>query len=507
MPEKILIFLVFYGRIGYNELEKTPALRRLCRGGINLCKQHRNRAAGRLRLFRWISLLLALVLTAELATPVAAAASRPGSSWAALAQLETQIEARLAAENEPLCEERLAAAYGQVIARMIRAVQSAPDYVPGSLDRHGDFFFWETADGRANGYSPSLRAELRQGREAEPVLSALPGAEDGNTAGSRDVGVFVPYSGSYYFYVDRAISEGQELARSTGGALHVYTAENTTVDTLAEALQTCGSLLINSHGRTDYEVNGDHLSRANSSYICLPTDAGVTAEDQRVVTGRFGTYRHAFYAGPSEEFDEEYYCVDGTCIANHMQGSAPDSMVWLGFCLGMATEGMFTPLQAKGVEAMIGFSERVTTNADHAYRAAFVEALLQDGTVAEAAAAMKEAVGLHDPYDTGHAPAYPIAVSSQDPYPGRDHLTEGQDVCSDWKLHPAYAIDVTVEPEGSADVEIVRSRVVVTPHRGFAFDRWEITEGAGSAVRSGNELDFTLSGPCVPTAGTPARAS
>ena len=56
------------------------------------------------------------------------------------------------------------------------------------------------------------------------------------------------------------------------------------------------------------------------------------------------------------------------------------------------------------------------------------QALLQDCTVGEAAAFMKEKVGCPDPIDVGHERAWPIAVSAQDPYPGRDHLTEGQEV-------------------------------------------------------------------------------
>ncbi len=463
---------------------------------------------------RAISVLLAALLSVSLLSPVYALrgpADQGPDSWAAIERIERQAGAE--ADLQSLAARE--AAYAGSVDRMIRAVEAAPDYMDGSLIRHGDFFFWETADGRVNGYSPSLRAEISLQSRSEPADAAAPtdGAADGqaepNVPDARDVGVMVPYSGSYYFCVDKAVAEGQALARSTGGALHVCTAENSSVDTLAQLLQTCGIVLINSHGRTDYEVGQDHTSKANSSYICLPTDAGFTAQDRQRVTGPYGSYYHAFYAGASEDFDEEYYCVDGTCIANHMEGSAPHSMVWLGLCLGMATEGLEAPLREKGVEAMIGFSERVISTTDQDYRLYFGQALLEDCTAAEAAAYMKQKVGCPDPIDVGHEPAWPIAVSAQDPYPGRDHLTEGQEVRSTWKLHPAYPIAVTVEPAGTADVKVVRTTVEVTPHRGYEFSDWEITEGEASAVRTNDTLSFDLSGPAAVTlrmtARTPAR--
>ena len=460
---------------------------------------------------RIIALLLAGLL--GLCSPASAAAGRAPKSWEAIRRIEAGIEAA----NAPQSQEARAAAYAGAVEQMLRAVEAAPDYVPGSLDRHGDFFFWETADGRANGYSPSLRSELRTRGEA-PLPAQTRGespapeteaprtrtAED-NVGGSRDVGVFVPYSGSYYFYADKAIAEGQALADSTGGQLRVYTAENCTVDSLAQALEESGILLINSHGRTDYESGEDHRSRANTSYLCLPSFEGVTAADQRPVQGEYGTYRHAFYAGSSEDFDEEYYCVDGVCIANHMTGTAPHSMLWLGCCLGMATQGMETPLRAKGVEAMLGFTERVASNTDQGYRLHFVQALLRDCTVGEAAAYMKEKLGCPDPIDLGHEPAWPVFVSSQDPYPGRDHLTEAQEVHSTWKLHPAYPIQVTVEPAGTADVETLRSTLNVIPHRGWDFQDWALTQGEAQAERKGNQLILTAAGPCAVTLRMEAR--
>ena len=458
---------------------------------------------------RWISLLLSLLLLcAALPSAAAAHVGTSAGTWDAV----QAIEDRAAPKETAMSAKDRTALYVSCVDEMIRAVQTAPDYVPGSLERHGSFFFWETRDGKANGYSPSLRAELltqRQGDAERPeALDVLALASDpSNIPDNRDVGIFMSYPDSWYFHPELCAADGQKLADSTGGELHAWMGENANVDTLAQAIESCGILLINTHGRTDYEapMGNDHTSRANSSYICLPTGTGITAADQAEVTGSYGKYRHAFYAGPNEDGTEQYYCVDGTCIRNHMTKNAPHSAVYMGCCLGMATEGLFAPLRAAGVEVLLGFSERVITNTDHAYRAVFCEELNLGADFGQAVTAMKEQVGCPDPIETDHEPAWPIVVSSEDPYPGRDHLNEGQTVQSGWELYPAYPIELCVEPAGSADVSITRTYVTVTPRDGFLFSDWELTEGEATAERNGNVLRFTLSGPVSVTLHMEAR--
>ena len=473
---------------------------------------------------RLISLALSILLWVSLAAPCAAA--RAGSvrqcAWAAI----EAIERNAAADVDVQALSARTAAYENAVDEMIRAVCAAPDYVPDSLDRHGDFFFWETTDGRANGYSPSLRARFCLAASnrvddlsgtcvklpeqtaacsiAQDAVAVPTSDPDLITAENRDVAVVLPYSESWYFYPELCIADGAAAAKSTSGNLKVYLQQDVTVDTLAEAIAENGFVLINSHGVTDYELSSDYASHANSSYICIPTDEGFTAADQQRVSGPYGYYRHAFYAGNVS--GEEHYCVDGTCISNHMQSDAPNSFVWLGFCLGMVTEGLFAPLQQRNVEAMIGFSEAVTTDADREYRAAFCQALTEGATAGEAAAYMKEQVGCPDPYQTSHDPAWPVGVSSQDPYPGRDHVNEPQELLSGWELYPSYPIEITVEPaEGGRAVQR-RTSVLITPAQGYTFSGWEITEGDCSAeLTEADVLNFTLAGPCAVTIRFDAR--
>lgn len=67
----------------------------------------------------------------------------------------------------------------------------------------------------------------------------------------------------------------------------------------------------------------------------------------------------------------KYYAVDGTCIANHMTKSAPDSLIWSAICLGMATDGLCAPLRAEGVSVFYGYSQAVTFDYDYKWEEVF----------------------------------------------------------------------------------------------------------------------------------------
>ena len=122
---------------------------------------------------RWLSFLLAALLSVSLLSPVYALRGpedQGPDSWAAIERIERQAGAETDLQSLAARE----AAYAGSVDRMIWAVEAAPDYVDGSLIRHGDFFFWETADGRVNGYSPSLRAEISLCSGSDPADEALP---------------------------------------------------------------------------------------------------------------------------------------------------------------------------------------------------------------------------------------------------------------------------------------------------------------------------------------------
>ena len=148
---------------------------------------------------RLLALLLTLALMLSLLPSAIAAA--PKAQERDIWDVISEIEAHAATRANAADADSLTAAYSGTVDEIIEAVTSSSSYVPGTLERHGDFFFWVDAKGDPNGYSPRLRAELR--------ANAIPGAdpdalgatktvsfeEKGGWAGSVDVAAIQPYIG------------------------------------------------------------------------------------------------------------------------------------------------------------------------------------------------------------------------------------------------------------------------------------------------------------------------
>lgn len=132
----------------------------------------------------------------------------------------------------------------------------------------------------------------------------------------------------------------------------------------------------------------------------------------------------------------KYYAVDGTCIANHMTKSAPDSLIWSAICLGMATDGLCAPLRAEGVSVFYGYSQAVTFDYDYKWEEVFFARLRAGDTVAQAVAQMKTEIGQWDycsEYLTIESArrnycAFPIVSSALDAYPGKGKVDALQEV-------------------------------------------------------------------------------
>ena len=140
---------------------------------------------------RWIWLLLALVLATGSLFSVPRVSAAGGKSWDRLLAIESRADETAAAQTV----EGRAALYASRGEQMIQAVCAASDYEPGSLERHGDFFFWRTTDGRANGYAPSFRARIRD-KNAEGEILDVPTRSFGGIA------VFaIPEFGRFYRHV------------------------------------------------------------------------------------------------------------------------------------------------------------------------------------------------------------------------------------------------------------------------------------------------------------------
>ena len=250
---------------------------------------------------KWIALLLVVVLTMSLFPTVTAAEKKADSSdiWAEIARIEDSV-----INAETVQTEAAAAAYAANVDEIIAAVEASDAYVPGSIIRHGDFFYFTTTDGQVNGYSPRLRAAIRSAKATGADPEAVSGVETtsfatrGGWPDSKDVAVFQPYYGLDSNFTNQYPNEGVSIAQATGGTSTTYKTNDATIDAIADAIETCGVVIFDSHGDTDYSGSGgDYTSRANTSYICLQSGTGITSADQAAVTGPYGTYYHAYFGG------------------------------------------------------------------------------------------------------------------------------------------------------------------------------------------------------------------
>ncbi len=326
-----------------------------------------------------------------------------------------------------------------------RYLQTLPEVAPGTLRRHGDTLTWETRDGIACRFTPQVYQLVTKKHTAAPVPlppARLPAKK--TTDEARDVCLIAPYYGldEQFDGIGGVYDHwGQMLATFTGGSYTLLAQDDATVDTLADALESCAVVLIDSHGQINEEET--------TTYICLNTNKGLTYRDYNYDPAIDGY--HATYSGAGE--DGIVYChVDGHVIANHMERPAPGNFVWNGTCFGMKTQGISAPLMKKGVAAVYGYSQDVTFGADRYWMGALMDQLTSGKSLAQGVAAMKDTWGCWDfspqlsrvndwdPYwicrtlreARRNLAAFPVVVSAEDPYPAQpDGL---QTVKSGWLL-------------------------------------------------------------------------
>ena len=327
----------------------------------------------------------------------------------------------------------------QTVESAIAIVEASENYVEGSLKRNGDSFTWMTDEGIACHYSPKLRDQRRSGQVNETYSEANDSFVEtisyevkGGSPSSKDVYLIEPYYGIDSSFTTQYQTEAKELASALGGTYTLYKTTNATIDNVANALMNGAIVIFDSHGSTDYANGNDYTSGATTSYLCLQSGTGITTADY--------TDNHAYYAGSNGSM--KYYEVDGTAIANHMTKSAPNSLLWMAICLGMATDGLQKPLREKGVEVVYGYSQSVSFTYDYKWEASFFDSMIAGKTVADAIATMKSKVGKWDypsSYTTitsarNNYAAFPIVVSSEDVYPGHGNVDALQTVKSTYTL-------------------------------------------------------------------------
>lgn len=324
----------------------------------------------------------------------------------------------------------------------IKALVRASDtYVEDSLVENGSGFWWKTTTGITCGYFPQHEYEMAVMR-ANNATSTTRNATaygcvdyDASAAGSDDVCVVGPLYSEDSYFTNQYGSEASRIANALGGTAYRLINENATIDNIADAVSKCRVVVFDSHGNTDWGYfNGgsdgkgeaDCVTQANTSYICLSSGSGITAADMEYVAATNPNSANATFC---HAYADVYgnYVIDGTAIANHMTQDAPNSMLWMAMCLGMATDSFAAPLRNKGVSVVYGYSQSVTFDGDYAFEYDFWTRMIAGDTVAQAMAYTKTRNGDWDPYmycDTigearSYYAAFPIVVSAQDAYPGQ----------------------------------------------------------------------------------------
>lgn len=260
--------------------------------------------------------------------------------WAELDAVEQEAQTQ-SAQDGP--DRTLAAA--QAVAE---AVTASDLYVDGTLQWRGAQFSFETTTGVTCAYSPRLRELARKAAGSSVETEAV--EPQTSTTTSADITLIEPYYGLDRSFTMQYQNEVKKLAAATGGSSQVLKTTRATIDAVAAAVETSGVVIFDSHGSTDYENpwnEEDLVSGATTSYLLLQTGTGLTTEDY----AKDGNTYHAQYMGSYGTI--KYYAVDGTCIANHMTKSAPDSLIWSAICLGMATDGLCAPLARRGRERVL----------------------------------------------------------------------------------------------------------------------------------------------------------
>ena len=451
-----------------------------------------------------IALILALILTLSV-SPLAFAGSTGVSAEPEIWDLISEIERNAAEQTNSTTVDSLTAVYSSAVDEIIDAVTSSSHYVPGTLERHGNFFFWVDDKGDPNGYSPSYRAKRH--------IGAVPGAEPedyaaieivnygvkGGSPSSVDIAAFQPYIGIDGSFTAQYENRCNAIAQATGGVGTTYKTSNANVNNLGHALDTCGVVIFDSHGTTDYDGWNDYTSQANSSYLCLTTSTGITNADKASAQGEFGTYYHAFSLGGGD------WAVDGTAITNHMTGTAPNSLVWMAICLGMATDGLEAPFRSRGAEVVYGYSQSVTFTGDYKYEGFFWPYMCQDHTVAEACAYMKTKSNCDwDPAYSSYSysqavanhVAFPIVSSSEDPYLGHGNVDVIQVPNSLWTLFTQFNIAASSNNDAWGTVTVSGRQITAMPAVGYEVVGYDVLSGTCTVTQNGNIFQVQAESDC-----------
>nr|MCR5809424.1 InlB B-repeat-containing protein [Clostridiales bacterium] len=411
--------------------------------------------------------------------------------------------------------------YIALIPEVIKKIESSDTYVKGTLQQNGNFLVWQTTVGIPCCFDPRMEAKLhntenkptaedavRAEAEAAAMLNVVNEYKGGSPTSTK-IGLIQPYWESSSSYDDSSFlnyspyykTTWQNLYGATGGEGIRYSMSNATVDNIASTMVQCGLVIFDSHGTTDYSgSSGDYTSRANSSYLCLITNSGVTSTDTQAHTGTYGTYYDCLKGS-------DYAYVNGQCIANHMNGNAPNSMLYMGICLGMATDRMFAPLRERGVEVVYGYSQSVSFKGE-LKSIQSIMGYIQDGW--EAGAAIEQSqVDLSCQWDPAYPNytesqaksnhiAFPVVASDEDTYLGHGNVDCVQTANSTWKLFgQTYTVTAVSNNTSYGTVLVDGYTITASPKTGYYVESCTVTSGTATFTINGNTISVNPTSDCT----------
>ena len=400
-------------------------------------------------------------------------------------------------------EESMLRSADDSIQRICDYLESADGVKEGSVSMNGDgCVFWQTENGITCSYSTRIEEIIESVKPAEaddtPDVQVQSFASRGASHGS-EVYLFQPYFGLDGSFTKQYQKEAERIAAAAEGTYHYYKQAAANVDAIADAIEDGGVILFDSHGSTNYD-NGknDYTSKATTSYLCLQSGEGLTEEDYQD--------GHAVYGGAHGGM--QYYQVDGTVIANHMDRTANNGLLWMAICLGMATDGLEAPLMEKGLGAVYGYSQSVTFVGDYTFEEAFYDSLLVGNDMATAIRDMKERCGqwdyspeiaaansMPDSYILAteadavrNKAAFPIVVSDEDAYPGQGKVDAVQTVNAAWTLMDKYNLTVETDTEHEENTVTTHGTTITAqPAEGYYASGYTVEpEGAAVVKQDGN---------------------
>ena len=419
--------------------------------------------------------------------------------------------------------ERTLADYVAATDDLKELVQASDTYVEDSLIERGDGFFWQTTAGITCGYFPKDRYEADQRVANKAVNTSALATWNYSKATSKDVCLIGPMYSEDSTFTNQYVLEACAIAEAMGGTAYGLIDTQATVTNIGQALEKCGVVIFDSHGVTDWgyfeggsdgKSEADNVSEANTSYLALSTGSGMTTADCAYVTGTYGQYPHAY----KDSYGN--YVADGTAFANHMNGTAPNSLLWMAICLGMATEGMHKPLRSKGVAVVYGYSQSVTFAGDYLYEEIFWDNLLSGKTVADSISTMKatygnwdwspeiaQAYGYSDGYSTisearTNYAAFPVVVSDVDAFPGQRYYSDRYGACSlqtvktTYTLINNYAITATSNNTDYGTVSLNGNVITASPKSGYYAKDYTVLSGTATVVQSGNSFTVNAESDC-----------